>query len=169
MRKASYGRDGAALWLGGYPQWLSMSPTDAATEYERAHPQGGRRGNRFHDPRGADSSAGSPDGERNHPGRWRGLSTRTRTMAWPGCRTARTRCFQVVEQKRYGRACGFGLFSRCLPSLLQCLVKLHGDGKASGVGETLVLTIVSVWASCGLLRRSGRLLLPARAGSTSVA
>ena len=36
--KASYGLDGAALWLGGYPQWLSMSPTDAATEYERAHP-----------------------------------------------------------------------------------------------------------------------------------
>ena len=36
--KASYGLDGAVLWLGGYPQWLSMSPTDAATEYERAHP-----------------------------------------------------------------------------------------------------------------------------------
>ena len=91
--------------------------------------------------------------------RWRGLAAGL----------PRTRCFQVVEQKRYGRACGFGLFSRCLPSLLQCLVKLHGDGKASGVGETLVLTIVSVWASCGLLRRSGRLLLPARAGLTSLA
>ena len=37
--KASYGLDGAVLWLGGYPQWLGMSPTDAATDYERAHPQ----------------------------------------------------------------------------------------------------------------------------------
>ncbi len=33
--KASYGLAGAVLWLGGYPQWLSMSPTDAATEYEQ--------------------------------------------------------------------------------------------------------------------------------------
>ena len=56
--------------------------------------------------------------------------------------------------------------SRCLPSLLQCLVKLHGEGKALGVGETPVLTIVSVWASCGLLRGFGRRLLPARAGLT---
>ncbi len=33
--KASHGLAGAALWLGGYPQWLGMSPTDAATEYEQ--------------------------------------------------------------------------------------------------------------------------------------
>ena len=37
--KASYGLDGAVLWLGGYPQWLGMSPTDAATDYEGAHRQ----------------------------------------------------------------------------------------------------------------------------------
>ncbi len=46
-----------------------------------------RRGNRFHDPRGADSSAGDgPDGRRNHPGGG-GSSTRTRTMARPAPRT----------------------------------------------------------------------------------